>query len=161
MLLAVLVIQEQILVFIPQVQLTVILIIVYAQFLSYHMLAPLIVGYVLLDNLIMASFSIMYTPSMMIMWVLLGVIARMLRHKPDYTLFLWAVGFAFLYSWSFIPARLIEQSTTNVCLYLKADLIFEIILATNSVVTFQLFYQPLKKIFERIYKRHPDSLDAF
>ncbi len=161
MLLAVLVIQEQILVFIPQVQLTVILIIVYAQFLSYHLLVPLIVGYVLLDNLIMASFSLMYTPSMMIMWVVLGVVARMLRHKPDFVLFIWAVGFAFLYSWSFIPARLIEQSTMNVWLYLKADFVFEIILAANSVITFQLFYEPLKRLFQRIYRRYPKSMDSF
>lgn len=78
MLLAVLVVQEYILSGIPQVQLTIILILVYAQFLPYKKLIPLIMAYVLLDNLLMGSISLLYTPTMLIIWPLYAAFARSL-----------------------------------------------------------------------------------
>ncbi len=162
MLLAILVIQEELLVFIPQVQLTVILIIVYAHFLSYKEMVPLVIGYVILDNLIMGSFSLLYTPPMIITWLLLAIVARALRKKPDYALFIVAVLFAFVYGWSFIPSAMLIQSNFNFWIYVKADFIFEMGMAANSVATFLLFYRPLKELFGKLYKKpRNENIETF
>ncbi len=156
MLLAVLVVQEYILSGIPQVQLTIILILVYAQFLSYKKLIPLIIAYVLLDNLLMGSISLLYTPTMLIIWPLYAVFARMILKKPDYIHLIYAIGFSFIYGWSFLPASIVLQhlnTWSKIWTYLKLDFVFELMMATNTIITFLLFYQPLMKLLTFLFKR--------
>jgi len=161
MLLTILVIQEEFLLWLPQVQLTVILIIVYAQFLSNKELYPLIIGYVILDNMIMGSFNLYYTPAMFFSWLLLAFVAKKLRNKSDYILLIVAVLFAFIYGWSFIPGAMLVQGfgIDKLWLYVKLDFPFELGMAFNSIVTFLLLYHPLNEMFKRLY--HPNNLDNY
>lgn len=161
MLLAILIIQEELLIFIPNVQLTVILIIVYAQFLSNKELYPLVVAYVILDNLLMGSLNLLYTPAMFFSWTLLALVSKSLKNKPDYVKLIIAICFAFVYGWSFIPFTAIVQnfSTWNqVIKYLYFDLPFEIIMAVNSLLTYLVFYVPLTKLFNKLYNRADDLI---
>jgi len=155
MLLAILVSQEYLLTVIPQVQLTVILIIVFAQFLSYYELIPMIIAYVLLDNMLMGSLNLLYTPTMMIMWPLLAIIARRLRNKPDYVLFILAIVFPFIYGISFIPASIVVMKLDTwqkIWAYYIYDLPFEIAMSLNSVVTFLILYRPLNELLYHLFK---------
>ncbi len=155
MLLAILVIQEQLLIFLPNVQLTVILIIVYAQFLSDKELYPLVIGYVLLDNLLMGSLNLLYTPAMFFSWLLLAFVSKRIKNKPDYAKFILAVVFAFVYGWSFIPATALLQNFTRwgqIFTYLKFDLPFEITMAVNNIITFLALYIPLTTLFKQLYR---------
>ncbi len=161
MLLAVLVAQEYILTGIPQVQLTVILILVYAHFLRYRELVPLIAAYVLLDNLLMGSFSLLYTPTMLIIWPLFAVVARSLRNKPDYANFILAVLFPFVYGWAFIPASILVMhlnTWTKVWTYLMMDIPAELTMAVVSVITFLALYRPLKELLWFLFKRTDPNL---
>ena len=161
MLLAVLVVQEYILSGIPQVQLTIILILVYAQFLPYKKLIPLIMAYVLLDNLLMGSISLLYTPTMLIIWPLYAALARAILKKPDYVHLIYAIGFSFVYGWSFLPASIIIQhlnTWAKIWTYLKLDFVFELMLAFNTIITFLLFYQPLMKLLTFLFKRTGSDL---
>jgi hypothetical protein len=158
MLLALLVAQEEILVFIPQVQLTVVLIIIIARYFSYKELIPLILAYVLLDNMIMGSLSILYSLPMFISWPILGIVARLLRKKPDYVSFIWGIVFAFIYSWMFIPVNMIVQTNFNLWTYLVIDFPWEVVLAANSAATFLIFYKPITSLFETYYKRTEESI---
>lgn len=159
MLLAVLVIQEELLVAIPQVQLTVVLIVVYARFLPYKKLMPIILGYVIIDNLVMGSFSPLYTPAMFFSWMLLAVVGRAIRNKPDYVAFIWVVLFGFIYGWSFIPANMIMQDYFDFWLYLKIDLPWEIAMAANGVITFLSFYYLLSELFRKLFKYQNNEID--
>lgn len=161
MLLAILIIQEELLVFIPNVQLTVILIIVYAQFLSDKELYPLVLAYVILDSLLMGSLSLLYTPAMLFSWTLLALVSKRLKHKPDYVKLIIAICFAFVYGWSFIPFTAIVQnfSTWNqVFRYFYFDLPFEAIMAVNSLITYLIFYLPLTKLFKKLYKQVDNTI---
>jgi hypothetical protein len=60
MLLSVLLAQEYLLMGIPNVQLTVVLLVVYAAVLPWHLLIPLVGAYVFLDNFWMGSLNIIY-----------------------------------------------------------------------------------------------------
>jgi len=156
MLLAVLVVQEYVLTGIPQIQLTVILILVYAQFLPYQKLLPLVIAYTLLDNLLLGSFNVLYTPTMLIIWPLYAVIARSLRHKADYIQLIFAVIFSFVYGWSFLPASILVQhldTWQKIWTYMKLDFIAELVMAMNTLVTFLLFYQPLMRLLDFLFKR--------
>ncbi|MBI9010028.1 MAG: hypothetical protein JEZ05_08350 [Tenericutes bacterium] len=153
MLLALLVAQEELLVFIPQVQLTVVLIIVFARYLTYKELIPLILAYVFLDNMMMGSLNLLYSLPMFLSWPILGIVARTLRNKPDYVLFIWGILFAFIYSWMFIPVNMVVQSNFSVWTYFVLDLPWEIALAFNSAATFLLFYKPLCSLFDTYYQR--------
>lgn len=156
MLLAVLVVQEYVLTGIPQVQLTVLLILVYAMFLPYAELIPMIVAYVLLDNLLMGSFSLLYTPTMLIIWPLFAVVARRLRRHPDYLKFILVIVFSFVYGWAFVPASIYVMhlsSWTMVYSYLVADFPAEIAFAVVNIITFQLLYTPLVRLLGMLMRR--------
>ena len=154
MLLAILIIQEEFLIFVPNVQLTVILIIVYAQFLSNKELYPLVIGYVILDNLIMGSFNLLYTPSMFFSWLLLAYVSKKAINSPDYVKLIIAIAFGFVYGWSFLPATALVQNFSRIeqfYLYIKYDLIFEITMATSGLVTYLIFYNPLIHLFKQLF----------
>lgn len=153
MLLALLVAQEQLLVFIPQVQLTVILIVVFARYLTYKELIPLVLAYVLLDNMVMGSLNLLYSLPMFISWPILAIVARALRNKPDYVLFIWSIVFAFVYSWMFIPVNMIVQANFDPWRYLVIDFPWEIALAANSAATFLLLHRPLISLFSTYYEK--------
>jgi hypothetical protein len=152
MLLAILFVQEQLLVLVPQFQFTVVLIMVYACIFPYKLLIPLIFSYVLLDNIFMGSLNYLYFIPMVFAWILLAVVARSIRHKPFYVQVIVAVLFGFVYGWIYLPARMIEQGVGIFWLYLKMDLPFEIMMAFSNLVTMLLAYQPIRLSLEELIK---------
>ena len=156
MLLAILIIQEEFLIFIPNVQLTVILIIVYAQFLDDKELYPLVIAYVIIDSMIMGGLSFMYTPSMMLSWSLLAFVSKKVKSSPDYVKLIIAVLFGFVYGWSFLPATAILQKFSRLekfFTYIKFDLIFEVTMAISGLATYLVFYNPLMHLFRQLYNQ--------
>lgn len=152
MLLAILFVQEQLLVLVPQFQFTVVLIIVYAAIFPYKILVPLIGAYVLLDNIYMGTLNYLYFIPMLFAWVMLAIIARTLRHKPFYVQVILAIAFGFVYGWVYLPARMIEQGVGIFWLYLKMDLPFEIMMAASNLITMLLIYQPLRLSLEKLFE---------
>lgn len=150
MLLAILFVQEQFLVLIPQFQFTVVLVIVYASIFPYKILIPLIAAYVLLDNIYMGTLNYLYFIPMMFAWVMLGVVARRIRHKDFYFQVILAIAFGFVYGWVYLPARMIEQGVGIFWLYLKMDLPFELMMAASNLITMLMVYQPLRLSLEKL-----------
>jgi hypothetical protein len=159
MLLTVLYVQELVLSSIPNVQLTVVLIIVYGATLPLAMSLPIVIGYVLLDNLLLGSFSILYTPAMFFSWILLTLVAYALRNRRFIIILLFSIFFAFLYGWSFIPAKIIEQGINILWPYFLADLPFEAIMALNNAITVLFFYRHLKTILQSLIDPASISID--
>ncbi len=148
MLLSVLVVQEEVLMFIPNVQLTTVLIMVYAAVLPLPLLLVLVSGYVVIDGFIMGTFFSYYTVPMLFSWLLLALVARAIRHRSFWMIVLVAVIHAFIYSWSFIPIRIMEQGIGILWPYLVADVPFELMLAASNLVTVFLFYRPFRDVLE-------------
>ncbi len=158
MLLAVLVTQEYILQGIPQIGLTAILIIVYARFLPYKQLIPLLIAYSFLDNLLGGSLNVMYLPTHMLIWTGFGSLMRAIRNAEDYVVLLVATIATFFMGFLYIPVNAIVfhyNTWEMVRTYIYYDIPFDIALAANTVVTFLLLYQTLTELlrylFERIY----------
>ena len=150
MLLAILFVQEQLLVLVPQFQFTVVLIIVYAAIFPYKILIPLVGAYVLLDNIYMGTLNLLYFVPMLLAWLLLAIVARAIRNRPFYVQVIMAILFGFVYGWAYLPARMIEQGVGIFWLYLKMDLPFEIMMAASNLITMLLIYQPLRLSLEKL-----------
>ena len=150
MLLSVLLAQEYLLMGIPNVQLTVVLLLVYAAVLPWSLLLPLVGAYVFLDNFLMGSLNVIYFVPMLVAWVLLAVIAKWLRSKPLWAQVAWATFFGFLYGWFFaIPQVIVFR--VDFWLYLAADLEFEVLMAASNLVSVSLLYLPLSRLLKSLW----------
>lgn len=137
-------IQEQVLSFLPNVQLTVLLIVVYSRVFGFKKTAIIITIHVLLDNLIMGSFNILVVGFMFSGWMFIPLTLSTIFSNVKSALGLAFLGilFAFVYSWFLIIPGMILQELTFLQ-YLSGDIFFEVILAISSFITILWLYEPL------------------
>lgn len=141
-------IQEEALSFIPNVQLTVFLLVLYSKRLGFVKTSIIIVIHVILDNLVMGSFSVIWTPAMFVGWMLIPIVICTIFRKIDNFIILAFAGafLSFTYCWCFIlPNYLIMH--IKPLQYLKTDILFECILAASSFVSILCLYIPIKNVF--------------
>ncbi len=145
---AILFTQEQLLVFLPNVQLTVLLIILFVSVFSFKESIIMITSYVLLDSLYMGGFNLFYMVPMMLAWYLIPVSYHTIlrKTKSEHKLALFAMVFGFVYGWMFIPFNMLQLGIPNFWPYLIADLPFELIMATTGFITVLWMYKPLYKV---------------
>lgn len=142
---------EQALVFLPNIQLTVFLIILYSKKLGFKRSIIIIILYVLLDNLVIGSFNIIFTPFMFIGWAIipLTLCTVFKRIENNIVLALLSMLYAFLYSWIYIIPNVIVYEY-SVLYYLSADILFEVILAVSSFISVLWLYKPLSNLFDKM-----------
>ena len=148
---AILFAQEQLLSFLPNIQLTVFLIILYSKKLGLIRTSIIVIIHVILDNLLMGSFNLLYVPFMLAGWLVIPITLNTIFKKCENPLILaiLSVAFAFIYCWLFIiPQSLIANAHFKD--YLKADLIFEGILAISSFLSTLWLYKPCKDVLNKV-----------
>ena len=148
---AILFVQEQLLAFLPNIQLTVFLIVLYSKKIGFLKTSSIILIHVILDNLIGGSFNFIYLPFMFIGWMIIPIFTSLFLKKCENTLILASLGFtfAFIYSWCYIIPNCLIM---NVALkdYLVADLPFEVILAISSFLSILWLYNPCSHILTQL-----------
>lgn len=151
---AILFAQEQILSFLPNIQLTIFLLILFAKKLGFIKTSIIIIIHVLLDNLFMGSFNIIYVPFMAIGWLIIPLTITTIMKKVENPLLLAiaSIFFALIYSWIFIIPNIIILNV-NFREYLMADFIFEIILAISSFISTLWLYKPCSKVINMVLKK--------
>lgn len=145
---------EQALTLLANVQVTVLLLVLYSKMLGWKKTSIIVVIHVLLDNLVMGSFNLMTVPFMLVGWLLIPLFLGTLFKRIEKPLPLAFLGilFSFLYSWIFmIPGALIQGKAFME--YWIADIPFEIILAVSSFLSILWLYEPLAKIFIQLDNR--------
>lgn len=151
-------VQEQILSFLPNIQLTILLLILYSKKLGLIKTSIIIVIHSFLDCLVTGSLNIYYFPFMLIGWVFIPIIIKIFFKKTESVFILAVMGivFSLLYSWIYIiPNVLIpNESITKVGIinYLVADATFEVLLASSSFLSILWLYNPCSKAFDKILK---------
>ncbi len=148
---AILFVQEQALSFLPNIQLTVFLLVLYSKVLKLWKVLLVIFIHVLLDNLFMGSISIYYFPFMLLGWSTVPIVINIFFKNNENPIILAIVGFgcSFIYCWMFaIPQVLFTE--TNLMTYLVADVLFEIILAISSFLTILWLFKPCYNIMKRL-----------
>ena len=148
---AILFTQEQVLTFLPNVQFTVFLIVLFSKKLGFIRTFFIVLIHVILDNLVMGSFNIMYFPFMFLGWMIIPITLCTIFKKCESPLILAILGiiYAFLYSWIYvIPNVLVLE--VDPWVYLVNDLWWEIILAVSSFLSIMWLYDPCAKAIDKI-----------
>ena len=101
---AILFVQEQLLSSIPGVQLTIFLLVLFSKKLGFIRSALIVVVHVVLDNIYMNSFSLFYTPAMLVGWLIIPITICSIFKKVESSFCLGLLGvlYAFIYCWLFI-----------------------------------------------------------
>lgn len=145
--------QEQVLLFLPSVQLTFFLIILFSKALGLKRASLIVIIYVFLDNMFMASFNMVYTPFMLVGWLIIPISLNTIFKEVNdsFNLALLAILFSLLYCWIYIiPATIIMDMPFIP--YLMADIPFEIIMCISSFITTLWLYDPCIKVFKKLYQ---------
>lgn len=147
---SILVVQEQILAFLPNIQLTLFLMVVFSKKLGLIRTIIIITCYTLIDGLIGGPFNIIYITFMLIGWLIIPILLCTIFKKVQSPLYLALLGvmFAFTYSWINIIPNLILTSATIIS-YLIADYPFELLLAASSFLSILWLYTPIERVFKK------------
>lgn len=146
-------VQEQLLSSLPGIQLTIFLMVLYTKTLGFTKSTLIIILHVLLDNLYMGSFSLMYTPTMLIGWLIIPLTLSTVFKKVENPILLGilAMMYSFIYSWLYaIPSYLLFK--IDPFLYVMSDIPVEIMLALCSFVSVLLLYNPCFKAIKSLIK---------
>lgn len=143
-------VQEEVLTFLPNIQLTVFLLVLYSKKLGMKRTSFIILIHVLFDNLLMGSFNLYYVPFMFLGWLLIPTLLQTLfkRMNDSFSLAMLGILFSFLYSWIYlIPGIFLYQIDPVV--YLMSDILLELLLAISSFLSILWLYDPCANIFDR------------
>lgn len=135
----------------PNVQLTVLLIVLFSKKLGIIRASLIVLIYTILDTCFMGAFNFMYFPFMLISWILIPITINTVFKKCEtpFSLALLGVLYSFIFSWiMIIPGVFIMN--VNFMDYLVADVVFEIILAASSFLSILWLYKPLSSVLEKI-----------
>ena len=149
-LVAILFVQEQILSFLPNIQLTILLIVLFTKTVGFKKTTVIVIIHTLLDSIFMGSFSIMYFIPMLLGWLTIPVLLKTVFKKVESPIDLSLIGglCALIYTLYFAIANTII-SKSNLLMYLIADIPFTIILIVSSIVSIIWLYQPLYKLMNK------------
>lgn len=148
---AILTAQEEALTILPNIQFTQCLIAIY--YFSFGLWDTLIIVtiHTLLDNLIMGSLSLMYTPAMLIGWLTLPLILHLFRKIKNRWIIASVVGLhGLIYSWLFLVVSVFLYKVEFLP-YFIADIPFEIILVICGFVTTFILLEPLTKVLKNLH----------
>lgn len=151
---AILFVQEQILSFIPflpNVQLTILLLVLYTKVFGFQKTIIMVILHVFLDNLIMGSFNYLIIIFMILGWGFIPLSLSTIFKKVEKPISLACLGvlFALVFSWFMIvPGMIVQELSFKE--YIIADIIFEVILAASSFITILWLYEPLYKVLNNL-----------
>ncbi len=149
---SILFVSEQILTFIPNVQITFLLIIVFSKIFKLRITLLIILIHVLLDNLFLASFNIMFVPFMFIGYSIIPISLYFIKVDKEVVLALLSIIFSCIYcSLYIIPNTIVFN--VNILDYLIADIPFMIILSLSSFISVIWLYKPIKEKLEKIINK--------
>ena len=151
---SVLFVQEQVLSFLPNFQLTVFLLVLFSKKLGMLRTIIIVIIHVILDNIVMGSMSLYYTPTMLVGWLIIPITLNTIFKKIDTNINLAFLGilYSLIYSWLYLIPSSILTNVSPIA-YLLGDILFEVILAMSSFISILLLYNPCARIIDIIYEK--------
>ena len=147
---AVLFVQETLLSSLANIQLTVMLLMVYAATVGLSKATLVMTVHVLLDNLLWGSMSPTNLVPMWFGWLAVLILGYLLRKRSLVWIVSGAVVGSILYSLCFAVAQCLTLRRPFVE-YLIADVVFEVLLCCSSAVTVTFLYRPAESLLRRFF----------
>ncbi len=154
---AILFIQEEALSFLPNIQLTQCLIAVYYYAFGLVDSIFIVLIHVLLDNLVMGSFNLLYTPAMIIGWITLPLLLhafRFTRKKWLSATIVAAHGIVYSLGFTCVSVYLYQVPFLA---YWIADIPWEVLLVVNGFLTTFLLLEPLTRILKKNFHKEKEE----
>lgn len=150
---SILFIQEQLLYLLPNIQLTIFLLVLYSKKLGTVKTICMIIVHVILDSLFTSSLGIIYTPFILVGWILIPVTLNTIFKSvnSNITLAFLGVLYAIIYSWFFV-IPFVYMLKVDFMAYIITDIPFQLLLASSSFITILLLYEPSSRIFDYLLK---------
>lgn len=142
-------IQEQVLVFLPNIQLTIFFLVLYSKKVKLIDTVIICVLYVILDNIFGGYFNLLFIIFMLIGWLIIPLSLNTIFKKVESNIILAILGilYALIYSWvNMIPSCIVFQM--DPITYLLGDIIWEVLLAVSSFLSILILYNPCARIFD-------------
>lgn len=141
-------VQEELLTFIPNVQLTFLLVVVFGATIGLRDGTIVILVHVLLDNLFMGTFNLYcMTPQFLGLFITL-LLSWLCKNKNEIIQSIMGTLGALIYCWLYVLVN-IWFLKAPFMEYFIADIPFEIILVVSTVVSILFLYKPLVKLIKR------------
>ena len=148
---AILFVVEQVLSYVPVIQLTVFFLILFSKKIGMLKTYIIIIIHVLLDNLASGYFNILYVIFMILGYSFIPLFINVLFKGKEKIIELGLISIicSFIYSWVLIiPGCIIFEMTFIE--YLVGDISYEISLAVSSFLSIILLYKPLERVFNKV-----------
>jgi len=149
---AILFVQQLALSFLPNIQFTTLLIILFTKVLGFKKTTFIIIIHVMVINILSPYGPLMpiYIPSMFIGWMLIpiGLTTIFKKLNSAYALALFGFVFGFVYGWLYIPIAVLVLDIPFEA-YFMMDLPFELIMALSNFLTVLWLYEPLRKMLQK------------
>lgn len=147
-------VQEQLLTSLPGVQLTIFLIVLFSKKFGLIKTILIVLVHVVLDNLYMSSFNLMYTPAMLIGLLIIPLTICTIFKKIESSIILAILGlvYSFIYCWLYIIPNYIIMHIDPIA-YLASDIVFELILALCSFLSILLLYKQCSKAMDLLMRK--------
>ena len=146
---SILFVQEELLTFIPNVQLTFFLVVLYATTIPILDSTLIVLIHVLLDNLFMSSFNLYCMVPQFLGLIITLFLARLFKNKNEIVLSFVGVLGSIIYCWLYVLVN-IWFLDVKFYDYLIADIPFEIILAVSTFLSILFLYKPLYKLMNNL-----------
>ena len=146
---AVLFVQEQLLVFLPNIQLTFLLIVLYTKVFGAKKSLMIVFIHVLLDNMIMGSFTFITMIPMLVGYTILVFLTNLVKDKKLFWIVLIACIGSLVYTYMFVFMNKIVYDVDLIA-YLVADIPFEILLVLSTILTITYLFRPLEKVLNNL-----------
>lgn len=147
-------VMDELLQSLPNIQLSVFLLILFSKKCSFRSTVLIIIVYVLMDSFFMGAVNPLYVSFMMLGWmnipVLLNTVFRNIEDEVKLALI--AILCALIYCWTFIIPNVIILKM-NFFRYMMSDLPFEALLAFSSFLSTLWLYSPCSKAWDAIFRR--------
>lgn len=151
MFIAIIFAQEEALTGIPNVQLTVLLLMVYGAVVGPLWGTVIVFAHCFLDNVVMASLMPSVFLPMVIGWEIVMMFGWISKKWPLYVKTILSVIGALIYCWLFVLANYLMIPTIDIHKYIIADIPFEIVLMCSSGISVALLYIPIFNIADKGY----------
>jgi len=146
---AILLVQQVALSFLPNVQTTVLLLVLYTRVLGFKKTTLIIFIHVILYNTLSPFGAVipLHFISMFVGYMMIPILLNTVFKRLESPLQLAMAGllFGFLYGWAFIPISVFVLDIPFAT-YLLMDLPFELVMAVSNFLTIYWLYEPLKKL---------------
>lgn len=150
-LVSILFVQEQLLAFLPNIQLTFFLIILYSKVLKLRGSILIVIVHVILDNLLNGSFTPIIVVPMLLGYIQIPLIINLLlkNAKKPLILALYSVLATIIYTSMFLITNWLILPI-NIVSYIIADIPFTLTLCICNFIVILVLYKPLYKILDSL-----------